>query len=68
MVGEIDGAEMLAITAVLPANLTGKHGLAFEIDSAEEMPSILTLDWALARSEKSSFVLGTKNSHFRSSL
>ena len=65
---EIDGAEMLAVAAVLPANLTGELGLAFEINGAEDMASILTFDWALARSEKSSFVFGTKYSHSRSSL
>jgi hypothetical protein len=68
VVREIDGAEVLAITAVLPAYFAGKSGLAFEIEGAEDMTPILTFDRALARSEKSSFVFRTKYSHFCSSL
>ena len=65
---KVDGAEMLAITAVLPLQFDGRRGLTFEIDGAEEVAAILTLNGTLSRSEKSSFVFGTKNSHVRSSL
>src|SRR6185503_13357229 len=39
-----------------------------EVDFAEQVAAILTLDGTLARSEESSFVFGAKYSHFRSSL
>ena len=65
---EIDGAEMLAVTAVLPANVGGNLSFTFEIDGTEDVTSVLTLNRALARSEKSSFVFRTKYSHSRSSL
>jgi hypothetical protein len=65
---KIDGAEMLAVTAVLPLQFDRRRGLAFEIDGAEQVAAILALDGTLSRSEKSSFVFGTENSHIRSSL
>jgi hypothetical protein len=65
---EIHRAEVFAVTAVLPPNLNGTFALAFEIKFAQEVAAILTLDWALPRSEEASFVLGTEYSHFRSSL
>jgi hypothetical protein len=65
---EIDGAEVFAVTAVLPLQFNRRRRLTFEIDGAEQVAAILTLDGTLSRSEKSSFVLGTEYSHFRSSL
>ena len=65
---EIDGAKMFAVTAVLPLQFNRGRGLAFEIDGAKQVAAILTLDRTLSRSEKSSFVLRTEYSHFRSSL
>jgi len=65
---EIDGAEVFAIAAVLPLELDGSVGLTFEVDIAQQMAAILTLDGTLARSEESSLVFGAKYSHFRSSL
>jgi len=65
---EIYGAEVFAIAAVLPLELDGSVGLTFEVDLAQQMAAILTLDGTLARSEESSFVFGAKYSHFRSSL
>jgi hypothetical protein len=65
---KVGGAEMFAVTAVLPLQFDGRRGLAFEIDCAEKVAAILTLDGILSRSKKSSFVLGTEYSHFRSSL
>jgi hypothetical protein len=65
---KIDGAEVFAITAVLPLQFDGGGRLALEIDLAEKVAAILTLDGTLPGREKSSFVLGTEYSHFRSSL
>jgi hypothetical protein len=65
---EVDGAEVFAIAAVLPLELDRSVGLPFEVDLAQQMAAILTLDRALARSEKSSLVFRAKYSHFRSSL
>jgi hypothetical protein len=65
---EIDGAEVFAIAAVLPLEFDWSVGLTFEVDLAEQMAAILTLDGILPRSKKSSFVFGAKYSHFRSSL
>jgi hypothetical protein len=65
---EVDGAEVFAIAAVLPLEFDRSVGLTFEVDLAEQMAAILTLDGILARSEESSFVFGAKYSHFRSSL
>ena len=65
---KVDGAEMLAVTAVLPLQFSRSRALAFEIDGAEQVAAILTLDGTLPRSEKSSFMFGTENSHIRSSL
>ena len=65
---KIDRAEMFAVTAELPLQFDRRRGLAFKIDGAEEVAAILTLNGTLSRSEKSSFVFGTKNSHVRSSL
>jgi hypothetical protein len=59
---------VLAVAAVLPKDLSRDAGFALEVECAEDMSSIFTLDGALARSEESSFVLGTEYSHFRCSL
>ena len=59
---------MLAVAAVLPKDLSGNAAFAFEVECAEDVTAILTLDWALPRSEKSSLVFGTEYSHFRCSL
>ena len=59
---------MFAVAAVLPLELDGSVGLTLEVDLAEQVAAILTLDRTLARSEESSFVFGAKYSHFRSSL
>ena len=65
---ETYGAEVFAIAAVLPLELDRSVGLTFEVDFAEQMSAILTLDGTLARREESSFVFRAKYSHFRSSL
>jgi hypothetical protein len=65
---EIYRAEVFAIAAVLPLELDRGFSLTLEVDLAEQVAAILTLDGTLARSEKSSFVFGAKYSHFRSSL
>jgi hypothetical protein len=59
---------VLAVAAVLPKGLLVNAAFAFEVECAEDVAAILTLDRALARSEESSFVLGTEYSHFRCSL
>ena len=68
MLIEVDGAEVFAIAAVLPLEFDRSVGLPFEVDLAQQMAAILTLDRALARSEKSSLVFRTEYSHSRSSL
>ena len=65
---KIDGAEVFAITAVLPLQFDWGCRLTLEIDLAEKVAAILTLYGTLPGREKSSFVLGTEYSHFRSSL
>jgi hypothetical protein len=65
---KIDWAEVFAVTTVLPLQFDRRRGLTLEIDLAEKVAAILTLDGILSRGEKSSFVLGTEYSHFRSSL
>jgi hypothetical protein len=65
---KIDGAEVFAVTAVLPLQIDRRSGLALEIDLAEKVSAILTLDGILPGREESFFVLGTEYSHFRSSL
>ena len=65
---EINRAEMFAIAAVLPLDLDRRTALAFEIDLAEEVAAVFTLNGTLPRSEKSSFVFGAKYSHVGSSL
>ncbi len=45
-----------------------EFGLAFEVDLAEQVAAIFTLDGTLSRSKKSSFVFRAEYSHFRSSL
>jgi len=63
-----DGAKMLAVAAVLPLKLNWSFGPTGEIQLAQYVPSISTLDWSLPRSQESSFVLGTEYFHFRYSL
>jgi len=65
---KIDGAEVFAVTTVLPLQFGRGRSVAFKIDLAEKVTAILTLDGTLSRGEKSSFVLGTEYSHFGSSL
>jgi hypothetical protein len=65
---EIYGAKVFAIAAILPMELDRSVGLTLEVDLAQQVTAILTLDGTLARSEESSFVFGAKYSHFRSSL
>jgi hypothetical protein len=65
---EIDGAEVLAVAAILPADLGGKLALTFKIECAEQVTTVFTLDWALTRSEEASLVFRAKYSHFRCSL
>ena len=61
-------AKMLAVAAVLPLKLSWILGLAVEIQLAQYVTLIFTLDRRLSRREESSFVLGAKNSHFPYSL
>jgi hypothetical protein len=65
---EIYGAEVFAVAAVLPLKLDRSVSLTLEVDLAEQVAAILTLDGILARSEESSFVFRAEYSHFRSSL
>jgi hypothetical protein len=65
---EVDGSEVLAVAAVLPQDVRRATSFALEVDFAEEVAAILTLDRALARSEETSLVFGTEYSHFRCSL
>jgi hypothetical protein len=66
VVVEVDQREVLAVAAVLPLKL---ESLSFtsEIELAEHVPTILTLDGALAGGEEASLVFGTEYSHGRSS-
>jgi len=66
VVVEVDQREVLAVAAVLPLKLEGLS-FAGEIELAEHVPTILTLDGALAGGEKASLVFGTEYSHGRSS-
>jgi hypothetical protein len=59
---------VLAIAAILPLELDRRFSLTLEIDLAEKVAAILTLDGTLARSEESSFVFRAEYSHFRSSI
>ena len=68
MLVEIYGAEVFAIAAILPVEFDRSIGLTFEVNLAEQVAAILTLDGILARSEESSFVFRAEYSHFRSSL
>ena len=65
---KIDRTEVLAIATILPSNRNGVFGKTFEIQLTEQVAAVFTLDGTLTRGEESSFVLGTKYSHFRSSL
>ena len=65
---ETDGTEVLAVTTVLPLEFDWRLRLAFEIDLAEKVTAVFTLNGTLARGEKSSFVFGAKYSHVGSSL
>ena len=65
---KIDGAEVLAIAAILPPELRRGYRPAFKIDLAEQVTAIFTLDGTLSRSEESSFVFGAEYSHFGCSL
>ena len=65
---EVSGAEVLAVAAVLPLQVDRRHRLAFEVDLAEKVSAVLTLDWVLSRSKKTSFVFRTENSHISGSL
>jgi hypothetical protein len=59
---------VFAVATVLPLNLDRSPCFAFEVDFAEHVAAILTLDGILPRGEESSFVFWTKYSHIRSSL
>src|SRR5215213_11762111 len=61
-------AEVFTVATVLPLDLDWRFALAFEVDLAEEVAAVFTLNGTLPRSEKSSFVFGAEYSHFRSSL
>jgi hypothetical protein len=65
---KIDGAEVFTIAAVLPLQIDWGRGQALEIDLAEKVSAILTLDGILPGREEPFFVLGTEYSHFRGSL
>ena len=55
-------------SAILPLKINRRFGLAVEIQLAQYVTFIFTLDGRLPRGEESFFVLGTKYSHFRYSL
>jgi hypothetical protein len=61
-------AEVFAVAAILPLDFDRRICLTLEIDLAEDVTAILTLDWILPRSEESFFVFGAEYSHVRSSL
>jgi hypothetical protein len=59
---------VLAVAAVLPKHLGRSAAFALEVERAQDVTTILTLDRALPRSEETSFVFRTEYSHFRGSL
>jgi hypothetical protein len=59
---------VFTVTTVLPLDLDWRSALAFEIELAEEVAAVFTLNGTLPRSEKSSFVFRAEYSHFASSL
>jgi hypothetical protein len=59
---------VLAVAAVLPKDVRRDASFPLEVELAEEVAAILTLDRALARSEETSLMFGTEYSHFRCSL
>jgi hypothetical protein len=65
---KINGAKVFAVTTVLPLQIDRRRSLALEIELAEKVSAILTLDGTLPGREESFFVLGTEYSHFRGSL
>jgi hypothetical protein len=65
---EINRAKVFAVTTVLPLNFRRQLRLAFQVNLAEQVAAVFTLNWTLSRSEKSSFVFGAKYSHLLSSL
>jgi hypothetical protein len=65
---KVSQAEVLAVTAKLPLQVDRSRGLTFEVDIAEKVSAVLTLDGILPGCEESFFVFGTEYSHFRSSL
>ena len=65
---EVSGTEVFAVTAILPLQVDWRRGLTFEVDLAEKVSAVLTLDGVLSRCEESFFVFRTEYSHFRSSL
>ena len=56
------------IVGVLLPRIDARGVALFEVDRAENMAAVFTLDGSLSRSEESSLVLRAKYSHFRSSL
>ena len=65
---EIYGAEVFAVTAVLPQDVEQRLAFALKIDLAEDVAAVFTPDRTLPGSEESSFVFRAKYSHFGSSL
>lgn len=65
---EIDGAEVLAVAAILPTDFGGRSGLTFKIERAEDVTAILTLDRVLTRSEETFFMFRAEDSHVGCSL
>lgn len=65
---EIYRAEVFAVATVLPLDFDRRSALAFKVNLAEEVAAVFTLNGTLPRGKETSFVLGAKYSHFRSSL
>jgi hypothetical protein len=65
---EVDRAEVFAVTTELPLQFDRSYGLTLQVNLAENVTSVFTLNGTLPRGEKSSFVFGAEYSHFCSSL
>jgi len=68
MLPNIYGAKMFAVAAVLPSQINWSFGRSVEVQLAQYVTFIFTLDGRLSWTEESSLMLGTKYSHFRYSL
>ena len=71
VVFKVDDTKVFTVAAVLPLKMECRVALAMlsrEIKFAEDMTSILALDWTLSWREEAAFVFMTEYSHCRRSL